>query len=75
MDLRSGALGRQPGDRLSPESGAGLPLEPGAGLRGVCMHTGTLTLTGGWSRELERCTTALPLAESLRLNVDAERGI
>lgn len=31
---------------------------------------------GGWSRELERCTTAaLLLPESLTLNVEAERDI
>lgn len=30
---------------------------------------------GGWSRELERCTTAPLLVASLKLNVEAERDI
>lgn len=45
------------------------------GLQGVRMQTGTRALTGGWSSELERCTTALLLAESLKLNVEVERDI
>lgn len=56
--------------RFGPNSGAVL-----GGVQGVRIQTGTLDLIGGWSRELERCTTALLLAESVRLNVEAERGI
>lgn len=45
------------------------------GLQGVRTQTGTLGLRGGWSRELERCTIVLLLAESLRVNVEADRDI
>lgn len=36
---------------------------------------GTRGLTGGWSRELERCTAAPLLVESLKVSVEAERDI
>lgn len=45
------------------------------GLQGTRKALGTRGLTGGWSRELERCTTAPLLVESLKLNVEAERDI
>lgn len=44
-----------------------------SGLLGVRTQTG-MRGRGGWSRELERCTTAF-LAGPLRLNVEAERAI
>ena len=47
----------------------------GAGPQGLRTQTDTLVLRGGWSRELERCTMALFLAESLKLKVEAERDI
>ncbi len=79
MDLHSRLLGQLLGQSLWLNSGAvlGLGLWAGfwAGLQGVRIQTGSLALTGGWSRELERCTTALLLAESLKLNVEAERDI
>lgn len=46
-----------------------------AGVQGLRLHTGILGLTGAWSKELERWTTALLLVDSFRLNVEAERGI
>lgn len=47
----------------------------GVWLQGARTHMATRGLTGGWSRELERWTTAPPLTESLRVKVEAERDI
>lgn len=79
MDLISPALSKELGPSLWLDVGAsqGPGLQTGfwAGLQGVRIQIGTLALTGGWSRELERWTMALLLPESLRLNVEAERAI
>lgn len=45
------------------------------GLLGARKLMATRGLTGGWSRELERCTAAPLLAESLKVSVEAERDI
>lgn len=45
-----------------------------SGLQGVRTQTGARG-RGGWSRELERCTTAFLDEEPLRLKVEAERPI
>lgn len=58
-------------DSLSVKSRAAL----GRGLLGGRIQTEALALIGGWSRELERCTTAPLLVESVKLNVEAERDI
>lgn len=79
MDLLSGVPGQSLGQRVWLSSGTvfglGLWAEFWGGLQGIRIQTGTLVLTGGWSREFERCTTALLLGESLKLNVEAERDI
>lgn len=77
-----GALGaevQESGWRLWPSSGpvlgvrGGLWGGVGVGLLGT--RKVTRGLTGGWSRELERCTAAPLLVESLKVTVEAERDI